>query len=58
MEWMTEEVRISSSRRKDLQRNVRCGFAYHKGYKEIRFRFLLAIKTFHSVHNAMLIITK
>ncbi|KRZ93998.1 hypothetical protein T08_2831 [Trichinella sp. T8] len=51
------EVRNSSSRRKDLQRNVRCGFAYHKGYKEIRFRFVLAMNTFHSVHNVMLIIT-
>ncbi|KRX59461.1 hypothetical protein T09_2940 [Trichinella sp. T9] len=48
------EVRNSSSRRKDLQRNVRCGFAYHKGYKEIRFRFVLAMNTFHSVHNVML----
>ncbi|KAL1244403.1 hypothetical protein TSPI_06300 [Trichinella spiralis] len=26
-------------------------------YKEITFRFVLAMKTFHSVHNAMLIIT-
>ncbi|KRY52698.1 hypothetical protein T03_12079 [Trichinella britovi] len=48
------EVRNSSSRRKDLQRNVRCAFAYHKGYKEIRFRFVLAMNTFHSVHNVML----
>ncbi|KRX44781.1 hypothetical protein T05_9404 [Trichinella murrelli] len=48
------EVRNSSNRRKDLQRNVRCGFAYHKGYKEIRFRFVLAMNTFHSVHNVML----
>ncbi|KRZ62156.1 hypothetical protein T02_1649 [Trichinella nativa] len=52
------EVRISSSRRKHLQRNVRCGFAYHQGYNEIRFRFVLAMNTFHSVHNVMLIITR